>query len=170
MGDNIATSIYQGSASYGRFMAIVGAVIATILSMILIGGGFYFNKSVSNYSKNTSGTIIGKSCSPATKDSKPSCTYTVTYNDENGTKIENVTFTSQTDMPLQSQVLISYDPLNKTDIRLTSDNTKSVGYGMMFFGFLIIVFAWGWVWITRKYEFAASASGFSSAFNMFKSN
>ena len=170
MGDNIATSIYQGSASYGRFMAIVSAVIATILSLILIGMGVAYNRSVSNYSKNTSGTIVGKSCSPSTKQNQGSCTYTVTYTDENGSKIENVTFSTQADMPLQSQVLISYDPANKTDVRLTSDNTRSVGYGMIFFGFLIVLFAWGWVWITRKYEFAASASGFSSAFNLFKSN
>jgi hypothetical protein len=57
MADNIATSIYQGSASYGRFMAIISAVIATILSLILIGMGVAYNRSVSNYSKNTSGTI-----------------------------------------------------------------------------------------------------------------
>ena len=170
MGDNIATSIYQGSASYGRFMAIISAVIATILSLILIGMGVAYNRSVSNYSKNTSGTIVGKSCSPSTKQNQGSCTYTVTYSDENGNKIDNVTFSTQADMPLQSQVLISYDPSNKTDIRLSKDNTTTIGYGMIFVGFLIVLFAWGWVWITRKYEFAASASGFSSAFNLLKSN
>ena len=170
MGDNIANSIYQGSASYGRFMAIVSAVIATILSLILIGIGVAYNRSVSNYSKNTSGTIVGKSCSPSTKQNQGSCTYTVSYSDENGNKIDNATFSTQSDMPLESQVLISYDPTNKTDIRLTKDNTTTIGYGMIFGGILIVLFAWGWVWITRKYEFAASASGFSSAFNLFKSN
>ena len=167
MGD-IANSIYKGSASYGRFMAILGAVIATILSLILIGMGIAHNKSVSNYSKDTSGTIVGKNCSSSAKENQGSCTYTVFYTDENGNKIENVTFSSQSDMSLQSQVLISYNPTNKTDIRLTKDNTKNIGYGMIFFGILISLFAWGWVWITRKYEFAASASGFSSAFNLFK--
>ena len=165
---NIGKSIYQGSASYGRFMAIVSAVIATILSIILIIFGFKYNSSVSDYSQTASATIVGKSCSPNSKNNQGSCTYTVTYTDNNGQKIENVTFSTQTDMPLQSQIIISYSPSNKKEIRLTSDNTKGIGYGMIFVGFLIILFAWGWVWITRKYEFAASASGFSSAFNLFK--
>lgn len=168
MGDNIANSIYQGSASYGRFMAILSAVIATILSVILIGMGIAYNRSVSDYSKSTFGTIVGKNCSVSTKQNQGTCTYTVTYNDELGNKIDNVTFSTQTDMPIQSQVLISYNPTNKTNIRLTNDNTTSIGYGMIFVGCLIVLFAWGWVWITRKYEFAASASGFSSAFNLFK--
>lgn len=165
----IGTSIYQGSASYGRFIALISAVFATILSIILIIFGFKHNASVSNYSKTASGTIISKNCPLNSKNNQGSCSYTVNYNDENGIKIENVTFSTQSDIELNSQVIISYNPSNKKEIRLTSDNTKVLGYGMIFIGFLIVLFAWGWVWITRKYEFAAATSGVSSAFNLFKS-
>jgi hypothetical protein len=165
---NIATSIYQGSASYGRFVAIIGAVIATLLSLFLIFFGIKFANSVDLYIKSTPATITGKSCTPGEKNQQGSCLYTLSYFDENGQKIENVTLTTSADMPLNSQMNISYNPANKTDIRLTSENTKGTGYMMIFIGILISGFAWGWVWITRKYEFAASASGISSAFNLFK--
>ena len=167
---SVFDSIYKGSAGYGRFIAIVCAVIATLVSIILIFSGIKYVNSVNLYNKNTLSTITGNNCNTEnrTKNSQGSCTYTVSYFDENGAKIDNVTFSSFSDFPLNSQVSISYNPSNKTEIRLTSENNKGTGFGMIFFGFLISAFAWGWVWITRKYEFAASASGFSSAFNFFK--
>ncbi len=166
---SVVNSIYQGSASYGRFIAIVCAVIVTLFSIILILFGIKYVNSVDLYNKNTLSTITGKNCSQENKkNNQESCLYTVSYFDEDGVKIENVTFTSVSHFPLNSQVSISYNSSNKTEIRLTSENTKGTGYGMVFFGFIILAFAWGWVWVTRTYDFAASASGFSSAFNLFK--
>ena len=167
--EGIANTIYKGSASYGRFMAIVGAFIATLLSLILIFFGFKFANSVDLYNKNSTATITGKNCNKSNNNNnQSSCLYTVNYVDETGATIQNVNLTSSSDMPLNSQLMISYNPSNKTEVRLTSENTKSTGYMMIFFGIIIILFAWAWVWITRKYEFAASASGISSAFNLFR--
>jgi hypothetical protein len=165
---SIVNSIYKGSASYGRFIAIITAVIVTLISLILVFFGVKYVNSVDLYNKISLATITGKNCNTGTKNNQSSCTYTLTYSDENGRKIENVTITSNSDMPLNSQVSVSYDPSNNSEVRLTSENKKSTGYGMIFFAFIILVLAWGWVWITRNYEFAASASGFSSAFNLFK--
>ena len=167
----IASTIYGGSASYGRFIAIVGAIIATIIAIFLIGGGIMFNTSVSNYSSTSSATITGKNCTNQGQgqgQSQKECIYTLKYIDIDGTLIENVILKSQLDMQINSTIMISYNPSNKTDIRLTSENTKTTGYVMIGIAIIILLFAWGWVWVTRKYEFAASASGFSSAVNMFK--
>ena len=169
----IASTIYGGSASYGRFIAIVGAIIATIIAIFLIGGGIKFNTSVSNYSSTSSATITGKNCTNQGQgqgqgQGQKECIYTLKYIDTDGILIENVILKSQLDMQINSTITISYNPSNKTDIRLTSENTKETGYVMIGIAIIILLFAWGWVWVTRKYEFAASASGFSSAFNMFK--
>jgi hypothetical protein len=159
----IASTIYKGSASYGRFIAIVTAIVATIIAIFLIVYGIKFNISVNKRSYNASAKVISKNC-----PEKTLCTYTVTYVDNMGQIIENASFESDNKIQLNSNITISYDPNNKTDIIQESENKTSTGYGYMFIALIILLFAWGWVWVTRKYEFAASSSGFSSVFDFFK--
>jgi len=162
---NIAETVYKGSASYGRFIAIVFAVLSILIGIGLIIAGITYNKSVLNYSSTTLGTINSKKCD--TYDKNKNCNYIVSFVDDNGQTI-NAQYSSKYEYEINSKIDIVYDPSDKNSIRLKSDNTKTFGYAMIGIGIIIPMFAWIWVWVTRKYEFAASASGFSSVFNMFK--
>lgn len=159
----ILSKIYEGSAAYGRFIAIFTAIIATMVAIFMIVSGYKFNMSVNKRSYNASAKVISKNCSEKTL-----CTYTVRYIDTMGQNVENVSFVNNEKIELNSNINISYDPNNKTDIILETENTKSSGYSLMAFALIILLFAWGWVWVTRKYEFAASTTGISSAFDLFK--
>lgn len=168
---SVADKIYQGSVSYGKFTAILGAIIATIVSIFMIVFGINFNKSVKNYSKVSLAEIIGKSCNTnntnnTNNQNSQTCSYTVSFIDEYNNK-NNASFDSNKNFSLNSMVQISYNPNNKNEIRLTTDNTTTTGYVLIGIGIFICIVSWIWVWVTRKYEFAASASGFSSAFKLF---
>jgi len=161
---NIAKTVYEGSASYGRFIAMIFAVIATVIGIGLVLFGITYNKSVLRYSNTSVATINSKSCN---MNEKKSCNYTLSFVDNTGQTV-NTTYSSVYEFEINSKIDIVYDPSDKNTIRLKSDNTKTNGYMMIGVGIAIPLFAWFWVWVTRKYEFAASASGFSSVFNMFK--
>jgi hypothetical protein len=166
----VASAIYKGSASYGRFIAIISAIIATLIGIALIVMGVNHNISVSKRSYTANATVISKNCSNSSSNSSSNnsnlCEYTINYKDENG-NMNNATFSTTNEYLLNSIIPISYGE-NKSDVMPSKDNKKSTGYGMMVFGIILTLLAWGWVWVTRTYEFAASASGISSAFDFFK--
>jgi len=164
----VASAIYKGSASYGRFIAIISAIIATLIGIALVVMGVNHNISVSKRSYTANATVISKNCSNSSSTSNNSnlCEYTINYKDENG-NVNNATFSTTNEYLLNSIIPISYGE-NKSDVMPSKDNKKSTGYGMMVFGIILTLLAWGWVWVTRTYEFAASASGISSAFDFFK--
>lgn len=163
---SVADSIYKGSAAYGRFTALLGAILATIIGIFLLIAGIKHNNSVSLYSKSSMANITNKTCEMS-NGKQGNCTYTVTFVDEYNNTVTS-TLQTLTQVEQNTQVQISYNPNNKSDIRLSSENVKSNGYIMIVFGLIIALGAWFWVWVTRKYEFAASASGFSSAFDLFR--
>ncbi len=164
----VASAIYKGSASYGRFIAIVTAIIATLIGIALVVMGIAYNVAVSKRTLVATGTVISKNCSNGSSNNKSNvCDYTVEYKDENG-NVNNATLSTTGEYILNSTMSISYGKEDKKDIVLTSDNNKSIGYGMIVFGIIITLLAWGWVWVTRTYEFAASTSGISSAYNFFR--
>lgn len=165
----VASAIYKGSASYGRFVAVVSAIVATLIGLAIIVMGVNHNISVSKRSSSSMATVKSKNCSNSSSNSSNTnlCEYTVNYTDGN-VEINNVTFSTTNDYILNSIIPISYDPNNKRDIIPSKDNKVSTGYGMIAFGILLILLAWAWVWVTRTYEFAASSSGIASALDFFK--
>jgi|688.fasta_scaffold430441_3 hypothetical protein len=161
----VLSNVYKGSAAYGRFMAILGAIFATLIAIGLIILGIKYNKTVSDYSKKVEATVNSKNCTPSTK-SQSTCEYNVSYIDENGTSVNGKLNTTDS-IELNSKINIVYNPNNKNEIRFEKENTTTLGYTMIIIGIIIAIGAWFWVWITKKFEFAASASGVSSVFNLF---
>ena len=162
---NIAETVYKGSASYGRFIAMIFAVLSIIIGIGLILTGIIYNKSVLTYSSTTLATFVSKKCDMYNKDKN--CNYVLSFNDDNGQTI-NASYSSKYEYEINSKIDIVYNPSDKSTIRLKSENTKTFGYTIIGIGIIVPMCAWFWVWVTRKYEFAASASAFSSVFNMFK--
>lgn len=160
---SVAKSIYKGSASFGRFMAMFWAVIVTLVCIVVFVYGFNQVQSVKKYKGVAKATILSKNC-----DNAGICTYNVKYTDEKSQNVDT-TFKSVTniDTKIVSVIDIVYDMDNKKNVRLTEENTTGTGYLLMFGSVIVSAGYWFWVWVTRKYEFAASASGVSDVFNMF---
>jgi hypothetical protein len=155
------STIYKGSASFGRFMAKFWAIVITILSVFIVFSGINFIRSVSKYSKKSTGKVESKMCKSGI------CEYVISYIDENNKPI-TAKISSSMLIELNTQVEISYIPSDPTKIRFTSENTESSGYFLIFLGIFLTIGVWFWVWVTKKYEFAASASGISSAVDIFR--
>ena len=156
------SSIYKGSASFGRFTAMFIAVIVTIICIIVVLGSIKSNTDTNKYSKTSDATIINKNCTVPNM-----CDYTLNYLDENNQLVNAKLTTNINNMNINSVVNISYDPSNKQMVRLTSENKKTSILGVILVCAIISGGFWLWVWVTRKYEFAASASGISTAFDIF---
>lgn len=155
------STIYKGSASFGRFMAKFWAILVTLISIVLVFYGINFIRSVSKYSKKSQGKVISKMCKNGI------CEYTISYTDENN-KSNIAKISSSSVIEINSEVEISYVPSNPSEIRFTSENKESSGYTFIFLGMFLTMGVWFWVWVTNKYEFAASASGISSALDIFR--
>jgi len=152
------SKIYKGSASFGRFMSWFWAILATLISIILIVYGIKYINGVDDFSKKTSAKVISKNC----KDTL--CTIELSFvNDKNeaiNTRIQT------TEVIISPTIEILYNSSNEA--RLPKDNNKKNGIIMIFIAILILAFYWGWVYVAKKYEFAAAGSGFSSVYSFFK--
>ena len=78
------TTIYKGSASFGRFTSMFMAVIVTIICIIIVIAGIKSNRDITKYSKTSDATIIDKNCSM-----QNICDYTINYIDENNQLVNN---------------------------------------------------------------------------------
>jgi hypothetical protein len=159
---NALSSIYKGSASFGRFTAMFIAIIVTIICIIVVIGSIKSNTDTNKYSKTSDAKIINKNCTVPNM-----CEYKLNYLDENNQLVYAKITTSINNMNINSLVNISYDPSNKQMVRLTSENQKTSILGVILVCAIISGGFWLWVWVTRKYEFAASASGISTVFDIF---
>ena len=156
------TTIYKGSASFGRFTSMFMAVIVTIICIIIVIAGIKSNRDITKYSKTSDATIIDKNCSM-----QNICDYTINYIDENNQLVNTKLTTSVNNMNTNSIVNISYNPTDKQMVKLTSENKKGSILGLILICTIVSGGFWFWVWVTRKYEFAASASGISTALDIF---
>jgi hypothetical protein len=93
--------------------------------------------------------------------------YTINYLDENNQLVNAKLTTSINNMNINSIVNISYNPTDEQIVKLTSENKKGSILGLILICTVISGGFWFWVWVTRKYEFAASVSGISTALDIF---
>lgn len=135
---------------------MIFAVLSIIIGIILITVGITY-KSVLKYSSTSLATINSKKCDMYSKEKN--CDYVLSFIDENGQTI-NASYSSRYEYGINTKIDIVYDPFDKSTIRLKSENTKTFGYIMIVIGIIVPMLAWFQVWVTRKYEFAASASVF----------
>lgn len=162
---SLGSEIYSDAASFGRVYAIISAVVASLFSIMFIIGGIYiiYHKS---HLKSVTGTVTSDSfCTQLDKNSA-SCSvhYTYTLNGENyfGTS------TSSIDYKKGDKITVWYDPNHPGVHREIDIPSKTIGVVAIIMGILIAVVAWVGVYVTRKYKFAAAASGVSGGIEMIK--
>lgn len=174
----LGDDIYSGSASFGRIMSIIKAVIGTLVGIAMIIGGIFLVRSRTKYSESTTAKILN------TDTDKVDCVRT---GDQTGNSNDNdmwncsniklswtvggknydnknspMSYTGSTNLEGYkngASVNIYYDPSNPRDITIQRLPTHIFGWILLGLGILILISGWLWVLITQKSNFAAATSG-----------
>lgn len=56
LGD-LGGTLYDGAASYGRFMAVIGLVVGNVIGLLLAGGGVYLLATKGTCSERATATV-----------------------------------------------------------------------------------------------------------------
>jgi hypothetical protein len=158
--------IYSGAAEFGMFWANVGAIIGTIIGVLLIGGGIYNWFKKDKYRNEVQGRITEATCAPVTQGNQQvqQCALKIEY------MVDGKTYPFQTTRSDQfyakdHTVLLRYNPDNPAEASMDM-SAESKGLGMMLFGLIVLAIAWINWYIKRRYKFAAAAGGVGAAFDM----
>jgi hypothetical protein len=171
--ESTSSQLYTGSAEFGKFMALIGAIIGTVISIGLIIGGIF----IIIYAKklrSVEGSILADSkCTSTAPDKNGNITttcvapvkYTIdgTLYDDSNKKVSSGNITYK----LGNSVTVWYNPTNPSE-PILNPVTSAIGWVLIVIGIVIIFFYWLWVFITRKYKFAAAASGVSQGVGMLR--
>jgi len=161
-GKGLGEQVYSGAATFGLFMAKVGAAIGTIIGLLMIGFGIKFWASKEKYDGVTSGKIIQAQCAPREKG-QYQCFLKIEYF-VNGTPY---TFEAQKNDQFYAQgyaIEVRYNSTNPQDATLGT-STKLAGMILTGIGLFIIIAAWVTLYIQRRFKFAAAAGGVGTAFD-----
>jgi hypothetical protein len=165
VGDTINT-IYNDSANFGRVMTRVGSVvIGLIMTFVFIVG---VKMATSHHSqRKTSGVVTVSSCE-RTIDGSWLCDVTVQYTVDGksytGRTSANPMNPSQVDVGKTVSVL--YDVGDPTQITINSVSKQTLGLILVGISVGVMLLVWGVNYIVTKSRFAASASGFRTAFHL----
>lgn len=152
----IGDRIYGGMASFGVFMAFLGAIIGTLIGIGLI----YFGASVYNQQyTELKAKVLSIDC-----DSKQ-CSNKIKYMKDNKEEIRFVYTSKNRTVSVGNEVSVFVGDDNSVSL----DNPKTGGIVLICIGLFVILAGWVWYWITKKYEFAAATSGLSNSLSMVRS-
>jgi hypothetical protein len=169
---SLGKEIYDDSAKFGRIMAMISAIIGTIIGISLIVGGIMALRSKTNLTETVLGTI--------TND--PTCT-NISTSDESHVQCIDIEIDYEVD-GIQYQIVMTssgnhtyvkgekvtlyYDPENPSTAQLSSDNLHPLGWGLLIIGILILISGWVWYYITRASKYASVVGGASATVGILK--
>jgi hypothetical protein len=158
------SEIYNDTASFGKFMAIISAILATVIGIVLIVAGVAEIRHVPIYTQVVNATIVNSpSCTSQVNGNLYSCMLTLKYTVNNVVYTSNLTTESSQPYMQNGSIQIYYNPKNPHQISQGSDNPK-FGWWIIGLAVIIISVAWLMVWMVYKYKFAAAGSAVYAIF------
>jgi hypothetical protein len=165
--ESVVKDIYDGTASFGRFMSVFSAVLMTIIcsAFIYVGAKAALNKHVM---LKTIAKIKASKCvvssnvrSSAESIIRYSCNFSLEYN------IDGIDYTTDVSNQYENQSYEVGDSINiyyypgspGSNIRTNAPLSKGLGMGLVVLSVFIIVLAWVWVVLARKFKVVAAAQG-----------
>ena len=158
---------YSGLAAYGKFRAVMGAIIGTIICLIMIVFGFKYIGKKTKYSASTTVQLaVGEDCKTTTetRDGKTRTVYTCIVSTEytvgSDTFPYTDTITSTTKYANGSNVTLYYDPNNPSDATLKYHiNPSTLALGGVILGFAGIIGTWAYTYFVLKHKEIAAVAG-----------
>ena len=162
-GEGLGDQLYDGAASFGRFMAYIWFGIFSLIALVffILGIVFLFGK---NKYIATDGKITSITSPQCKENPNGKCNSVVEYRVNNNTYKTNL-YTPYNSYEGQT-IKIEYDSSDPHRAQLKGMHPKVLA--LIFFGIAILLFGIGYLiyYINTRYKFAAAASGVGTGFDM----
>jgi hypothetical protein len=167
----LGDEIYSGAASFGEIKTLIGAVIGTIISVIMIGFGISLCLKKQPTYDSVDATIQKVTCdtvqdgqNKTTRNCNINVSYT--YNGKNQNKF--IQYTGNQVYTETQQVTVYINRDDDSQIYLSKPNLRTVGFVLLFIGLFILGVSWFVYWLSKRYKFFAAAEGVSGAYSLFR--
>jgi hypothetical protein len=168
----LGTDVYNGAAGYGKFSVVVGAIVGTIIFLIMFSVGIYLLNYKNDYTQSIKGKVIQNDPTASYMCSTNNNNGTPCYNNTIGYMVNNVDYTfsmiEKYQLPLNSEVELYYDPKDPSKAVLTVPNYKALSIGLLIAAPLLLLLTWVNVYATFKFKTYAAAEGAAGMFNLFR--
>ena len=159
-------NIYSGTAGFGKLYALWGAIIGTIVCIVLIILSIVSFKHKITLTAKSSGTVMTDArCK--NDNNIVTCTFDVTLNSTGDT----VTIKTNTEVNYKSGDKINtiyYNPNDTSKAALKPDNKTMQGIILLVIGVFGIIISWTIVWLTNHFKPFAAAEGASGMYNLLR--
>ena len=170
---------YAGAAMYGRFKAVMSAVIGVIIFSLMIVFSVPFLGTYTKYSKSVSAKITGLTTEECegrivhgenSSYRKYDCLFNVEYKIGDETYEKNGVLVSSTRRYTEGEtVTIYYNPQNPDDITSTYHvNPHTIAVACIFGGVVGIISTLGYTYFVMKYDSIAAVTGAAHGINDLK--
>lgn len=162
--------VYDRAASFGKVMANIGAVVMTIVYIIVVVYGIRVIRD-KNPKLSTDGTITSVDCNQAIYDRNNmgySCSFTIDFT-ANG-KAYTINISNQREDHTYSvgqTIKVYYNPTNPTDATLDAPLDKNGAKLMIGVATGLLLLCWLWVWAVHRFQFLAAMQGVDSGLRLF---
>lgn len=171
----LGQDLYSGAASFGRFEAGIGAVIATLIAIVAIIVGIALITAKNIYSGKTTATIVKAVCTPYTdtkaKQEMYICNLNIKYKINNTEYTNSISTNDDIDYTHKRTIDIEWDKAKNDpyDIKVVPAlSQRAIGWIVIAVGVFILAAAWLTVYITRRFKFAAAAEGVGGAYGIIR--
>jgi hypothetical protein len=163
--EGVGSAIYSGVAMYGRFRAVIGAIMGTIIALVLIIIGVVRLKD--RRTATATMTVVSASCAKRVQSDKRGDTYTdyvciatVSYRASNGGQyvVSNVNIAAPSPLVPDALITLRYDPANPADV-IQDSTPRALGWGLIAGGILVGAISVGVAVMTFKSKEFAAVSG-----------
>ncbi len=166
--NNFASEVYEDTSSLGKFMGLIGLIIAIVVAVILFICAINYRNTPDNPS--TTATVLSATCTNLVIENKVeySCILNIKYT-INGIDYTNyITTQSNTYYHVNSVIDINYDVNNPNNITIKSFDNATMSYISCGVGAIIIISAAIHYYLTSKYKFYAAGTGVATTFDLFR--
>ena len=161
----LGDDIYEGTASFGVFYALISAVIGTLVGVVMLGIGIWMVSRKKRTESITKGKItqIDRSstgqCEKIGGSNNYSCEIQVSF-DYSGKSYEKFAQYTGNIMYKIGQVIDVYViDGNPDNIDLQKSEPKWIGWVLIGLGVFFAVAGWFWYWASRRWKIVAAAEG-----------
>ena len=150
------------AAGYEVVKSGIGAVVSTILAIILIAIAIYLFTRKNNMTATTTATITNSVCNSTVnaKSSQINCQLSLSYTVGGQNYTTNLN-TSGTNYVKGQTIQVQYDPSNPHNVQIPSIGGKSLGIILLIIGVVILALSWGYFYLVRKNKSFAAVTGAS---------
>lgn len=168
MSTSVGREIYEGTASFGRFYSLLGAIIISLISIPIFMLGIYIINHKKHLSTATGIIQTSKCDTVLSEDGKSqslSCGYTIKYTVND---IEYISFAITNKIYKDGDsITVYYDPLQPANIEI-DPIPPVVGWVVIAIMLLLIIAAWVNVYMTRKFKIYSTVTGAGGMYSLGK--